>query len=271
MPEEMVNFVEQETHLKALIRVGGDIETLKRLAAAGYPVVVEKGIQPHKDWWMGHYVLITGYNDEHAIFITQDSYVMADYSVSYMDFSERWWRDFNYLYLVIYPPEDKERILALLGPHADPGFNIRAALAKAEQEIQLLAGRDLFFAWYNKGSNLAALGNYAEAAEAYDQAFALYAQLDEAERPWRMIWYQTGPYLAYYHSSRYQDVIQLANTSLKVFSKGGLEESYYWRGLAREALGETTEALYDLQRARKLNVNYVPALEALQNRGVMDP
>ena len=30
----------------------------------------------------------------------------------------------------------------------------------------------------------------------------------------RMMWYQTGPYFAYYYSARYQDVINLANTTL---------------------------------------------------------
>ena len=57
---------------------------------------------------------------------------------------------------------------------------------------------------------------YVDAAFAYDFAFQLYAGLenDETSRPYRIMWYQTGPYFAYYFSGRYQDTINLANTTL---------------------------------------------------------
>ncbi len=41
-PAEMAAYVEKFTTLKALVRVGGDIDLLKRLIAGGFPVVVEK-------------------------------------------------------------------------------------------------------------------------------------------------------------------------------------------------------------------------------------
>jgi hypothetical protein len=271
MPEEMILFVEQKTELQALLRVGGDIENLKRLVAAGYPVIVEKGIHPSGDWWMGHYIVVSGYDDARQRFITQDSLVMADFPVPYETFTERWWRDFNHVYLVIYPPEQEEEVMGLLGPHADPDYNFRYALALAEEDVQHLSGRDLFFAWYNKGANLTALGYYQEAAVAFDHAFELYAAIQETDRPWRIFWYRVDPYPAYYHTGRYQDVINLANTALSRLGKGGLEESYFWRGLARAALGETDRAITDLQNALKFNTNFTPAREELQRMGVEAP
>jgi hypothetical protein len=271
MPEEMLRFVEEKTEFKALLRVGGNIELLKRLVAAGYPVIVEKGIHPSGDWWMGHYVVVSGYDDGRGRFITQDSLVIADNPVPYETFSERWWRDFNHVYLVIYPPGQEAEIMELLGPHADPDYNFRYGLALAEEEIQHLSGRDLFFAWYNKGANLAALGYYQEAAEAFDHAFELYAAVQDADRPWRVFWYRVDPYPAYYHTGRYQDVINLANTALSRLGKGGLEESYYWRGMARAALGETDRAIIDLQNAVKFNTNFSPAREELRRMGVEAP
>jgi len=44
MPYEMVDFVNQNTTYKALFRYGGDADLLKRLIAAGFPVITEKGI-----------------------------------------------------------------------------------------------------------------------------------------------------------------------------------------------------------------------------------
>ena len=52
---------------------------------------------------------------------------------------------------------------------------------------------------------------YGQSALAYDTSFTLYNALPVADRPYRIMWYQTGPYKAYYYTSRYQDVITLAD------------------------------------------------------------
>lgn len=270
-PQEMATYVERFTSLKALVRVGGEVELLKRLIAAGFPVVVEKGFQPPKEDWMGHYEVLNGYDDQRQRFIAQDSYIMPDFPLPYADLEERWWRDFNYVYLVIYPPERESEVLGVLGPQADVLYNYQYAAQKALDEIQRLSGRDLFFAWFNRGTNLTALENYAEAAQAYDQAFAIYASLGKAERPWRVLWYQFGPYQAYYASGRYQDVIRLANTTLSFLAKPVLEEALYWRGLAKDALGDREGAVADLTKAAKLNPNFTLAIEELQRRGLTVP
>jgi tetratricopeptide (TPR) repeat protein len=271
MPEEMLAYVETQTNLNALLRAGGDVDLLKRLLAAGFPVIIEMGHHPSDDWWMGHYVVVSGYDDAWGRFITQDSLVMADFPVPYADISERWWRDFNYLFLVIYPPEREAQLFELLGPRVDQASSMQLALEMASLETQTLAGRDLFFAWYNKGSSLAALGQYGPAAEAYDQAFTIYQDLPEKERPWRMGWYQTGPYQAYYYSGRYQDVIQLANTTLGVFAKPPLEESLYWRGLAKQATGDLDGAIADFKLAVDLNLTFTYGLAELERLGVIYP
>ncbi|HSF80324.1 MAG TPA: C39 family peptidase [Anaerolineales bacterium] len=270
-PEEMAVFVERFTGLKALVRVGGELELLKRLLAAGFPVVIEKGFQPPKEDWMGHYEVINGYDDTRGRFIAQDSYIMADFPLPYDQVVDRWWRDFNYVYLVIYPPEREAEVLGVLGPQADQLYNYQQAAQKALEETTVLTGRDLFFAWFARGSSLVALGDYPAAAQAYDQAFAIYAGLPEEERPWRTLWYQTGPYAAYYHSGRYQDVISLANTTLSFLSQPVLEETFYWRGLAKEGLGDVEGALKDLTKAASLNPNFTLAVEALRSRGAQVP
>jgi len=128
----------------------------------------------------------------------------------------------------------------------------------------------LFFAWFNKGTSHVQLYEYVDAAFAYDYAFLLYADLEDSERPWRIMWYQTGPYFAYYYAGRYQDVINLANTTLydQMLTEPTLEESIYWRGMARLALGETGNAAEDFKQTVWINPNFAPGWEMLNTLGV---
>lgn len=262
---EIVNFVEKQTQLKALWRVGGNLEQVKRLLAAGFPVLIEKGLHPHDDAWMGHYQILSGYDDAKGRFLVYDSYEGPPeaYGVPY-DAILPFWRHFNYTYVVIFPPERQADVQSILGPNSDPQANFRSAAELALRETSNLSGREQFFAWYNRGTNLVFLQDYAGAAQAYDNAFSIYATLTEAERPWRVLWYQDGPYAAYYYTGRYQDVLNLAQTALVTVDKPVLEETYYWRGLAKAALGDQPGALEDLNRAFTLNPNSTPAGEELQ-------
>jgi tetratricopeptide (TPR) repeat protein len=270
MPDEMVRFVETQTDLKALTRVGGDLDLLKRLLAAGFPVIIEKGHHPPDDWWMGHYMVINAYDDGKSRFIAQDSLGRPDTLLSYEEVIP-WWRNFNYVYIVIYPPDRENEVLYLLGPRAEAAYDYQQTAQRAREEIASLEGRDSYFAWFNLGSSLAALGDYAGAAGAYDQAFAINAGLPDQQRLYRMLWYQTGPYAAYYYSGRYQDVIDLGNATLSWLGKSDLEETLYWMGLAREATGDMDKAIKNLKRAAELNPNYDLPRQALARLGVDAP
>ena len=88
-------------------------------------------------------------------------------------------------------------------------------------------------------------------------AFSYYANLDTKTRPYRIVWYQTGPYYAYYYSGRYQDVINLANITLASTNEPYLEESYYWRAMAEAALGEFESAQADVQSCLDIHPGFV--------------
>jgi tetratricopeptide (TPR) repeat protein len=108
------------------------------------------------------------------------------------------------------------------------------------------------------------LQDYGGTAQAYDQAFLLYPTIAEKERPWRMMWYQTGPYWAYFYTGRYQDVIDLATKTLDAMSQPVLEESYYWRALARLALSDNKGAIKDLRSSLESHPGFEPALTQLE-------
>jgi hypothetical protein len=283
MPYELQNYItEHVPNISSQLRYGGDIDLLKRMVSAGYPVVVEKGIYEldlnGKMGWMGHYAFVTGYDDTKQEIIYQDTYQPAgappgkNRRISYEKFNEGW-RAFNYIFVVVYPYEREAQVLSLLGNWADNDWATQHALSVAEEETRSLTGIDLYFAWFNKGTSYISLAqpDYSNAALAYDYAFNLYADLtgDDSIRPYRMMWYQTGPYKAYYFSGRYADVINLATTTLEdTISEPNLEESLYWRAQAEYMAGNTNAAIDDYRASLKIHPGWGPAIQGLQDLGV---
>jgi tetratricopeptide (TPR) repeat protein len=232
--------------------------------------VIEKGFEGDRfDGWMGHYEVVSGYDDASEDFWVYDSFVGPDYDfrISYEEVMQNWLA-FNYIYLVNYPLEREAEVMAILGPQADETANFQYAAQKASDEIFANSGREQYFAWYNRGSNLVKLQDFAGAAEAYDQAFAVYAEIPEDLRPWRMVWYQTGPYFAYYYTGRYYVVITLATNTLSHTEEPALEESWYWRGMAKLALGDTVGATEDFLESLVWHPGFEPSIYQLSLLGV---
>jgi len=277
MPYEMVDFVNDETEFRALSRLGGNIELAKKLLAADFPFIAEKGYY-EKDYagkvaWLGHYQFVTGYDDARGEVIVQDTWNDGpNFHVKYEEFmAPEAWLSFDNLFIVVYEPERESELMQVLGPYADPQWAAQHALKVAEDRILATSGINQYFAWYAKGTSHVDLFEYQDAAIAYDQAFTIYNSLgeDDVQRPYRMMWYQTGPYKAYFYSGRYQDVINLANiTLLETISKPTIEESLYWRGQAYYMIGNTNAAIDDYREALRLHPNWGPALQALQDLGI---
>lgn len=272
MPYEMADYVAQQTQLAVIQRSGGSTALLKALIASGFPVLVEKGAYledlTSKVSWMGHYTVVTGYDDAAQQFMTQDSFFQADYPVSYADFISNW-RAFNYLFLVVYSHEKEAELMRALGPYADEMGAFNLALDQSAKEIYTTDSNAQFFAMYNRGTSLVNLQDYTGAAEAYDQAFQLYAKLAVDKRPWRMVWYQTGPYYAYFFSGRYKDVERLATQTIEAASEPYIEESWLWRARARKALGDSDGAVADLHKSLEYHPGFAPSLAELNSLGVV--
>lgn len=275
MPYEMVEFA-QEEGFGALERVGGDLNVLKRLISSGYPVIVEKGTHfrdiHYQMTWMGHYQVLTGFNDPLGYFIAQDPYIEPDFEQPYDTLIEEW-RSFNYTYIVVFPEDEEEEVLGLLGEDATEFRNYERALEKAQAELYQVSGVDQFFAMFNYGTNLVHLRDYAGAAKAYDQAFILYDNLPEdlSIRPYRILWYQTWPFYAYYYTGRYADVIGKATqNSIEMVRDDlpALEESYYWRGIAKIAMGDQESGIDDLLQCLEYHRDFEPCIQALNKQGI---
>ena len=250
-PEEMVAYTYSLGDVHAVMGYATDMDVLKRLLSGGFPVIVETWFVPEPGDEMGHYRLLTGYDDAEGAFVSQDSYNGPDQILSYAEMGDLW-KVFNRVYVVVYREDQAQVVEDLLGNGEDQEAMYRDALAVALAEIT--ANPDDRFAWFNAGTNYVGLKRYEEAATAYDQARML-------KLPWRMLWYQFGPFEAYLGAGRYQDVIDLANANLAAASN--LEESYAYRALARRALGDEVGAREDLQQALRYNPHFADAIEAL--------
>jgi tetratricopeptide (TPR) repeat protein len=256
--DEMTTYARSQG-LGAIDRVGGTLDLLKALTANGFPVLVEMVYYDGDDYnrdWMAHNRVIVGYDDATQNFYAYDSLLGNGEDgrgrpIPYADFDGRW-KPFNRDYLVLYRPEEEEKVRAILGDHWDATYSAEFALSQAEAEIA--AGGYDSFTMFNKGSSLVLLGRYEEAAAAFDEA-------RNRGLPWRFLWYQYGPFEAYLQVGRNEDVITLARAV--VDSTPGVEEAYYYAALAYRAQGDLIRAKANLEVAVLRNSSFAAAASAL--------
>ena len=244
------------------------MEMLKRLIAAGFPVVIERGYMDAKEGWMGHYGLIYGYDDATEKVNIPDTY-LGEIKMNYADV-EMYWAQFDDIYLVLYPWEREQEVKDILGPHWDDQYNKLYALDQIDTRIYSAEGRELFFAWYSRGSILVEMQDYMGAAQAYDKAFEVYNTLTESERPWRVTWYQTGPYFAYFYSGRYQDTLALAQKTISRSAEPAIPETFVWAGRASKLIGNYPQAIYYFNQALEWHPDWWVAKDELARMGVTE-
>lgn len=256
--DEMARYAAERGAATAL-RVDGRIAVLESLVAAGVPTIVETWFEPEPGDEMGHYRVVTGYDSAARTLRVADSYLGPNVALPYEAF-DRDWRAFNRAFLAVFPAEREAEVVRLIGPDGTAMWSGAAATAGSEVERAPDA-----FGWFNLGSSLLAKGDAAGAAAAYDHARALGL-------PWRMLWYQFGPFEAYGALGRWSDVQSLAEAN--VANAPDLEESWYWLGRAREANGDAPGAGRSWRRAIELNPLFAApqqALSALAGSGQGEP
>jgi hypothetical protein len=257
-PEELVYFV--RTHagwLNAEFRVGGDLQLLKHLVAAGFPVMIEESFYfedpywPNDDLWAAHYLLVTGYDDSAQTITGQDSFHGPNQVITYSTL-DNYWQIFNRVFLLVYLPGQQEALKAVLGDNWDPDLNRQHALEVAQAETQ--SEPDNAFTWFNLGSNLVYFERYGEAASAYDTARNLGL-------PQRMLRYQFGPFFAYFHATMTTELVAVTEYALQRTPNS--EEALLWHGWALYRMGKKLEAVADWQKALEYHPGYQDAQYAL--------
>jgi len=209
---------------------------------------------------MGHYRLLTGYDDPSQRWLVFDSFdstgvdLKQPYGGIHLSYDEvdELWAVFNRAYIAIYPDDLTPVVLSILAEDSVDAIMWQRALQHAQIEVEQRP--DSAFAWFNLGTDLVALDQLEQAAAAYDRAMVIGL-------PWRMTWYQFGAFRSYYEIGRYEELISLADATIA--TADNIEEIYYWRGLGLAARGDTAGARQAWQKAIELNPSYPEAAAAL--------
>ena len=259
-PEEMVAYA-QEQGFQARVFINGNEEQLKLLLSNQLPVLIETWLEPEPNDGLGHYRLLIGYDDAAQEWIASDSFVGTGVKpnetyrgirVSYQEMDPLW-AVFNRTYLILYPDRLTPLVQAIIGEDMSQSIMWQNSLQRFQQEIQARPNDP--FAWFNLGSSLVAMGQFEQAAIAYDQARNIGL-------PWRMLWYQFGPFEAYYQTGRYDELIGLAEATIRT-SGGEIEELFYWKGRALAAKNDAAGARQAWEEALALKPTYAAAAAAL--------
>ena len=241
--------------LRAIARMGGTTDMLKRLVANGFPVLVENvyydGARSFRNW-TSHNRVVVGYDDTLQVIYALDSVLggganNTGRAFGYAEFEARW-RPLNHNYLVIYKAEDTLRLRAIIGEHWDPLYN--AEWTRDHVQSNLYAPERDVFDNFNLGIALSVLGEYQLAAQAFDVARVIGL-------PGRMLWYQFEPFEAYLQIGRTRDVLDL--TRAIIAQEPGVEEMYYYIARAYLIEGNLEQTITNLEAAVWRNPFYTDA------------
>ena len=261
-PDELRYYILNEAGwLRAEFRVAGDIDLLKRLLAASYPVIVEEASTldpqdangPNDDLWDAHYLLITGYDDTTEVLTAQDPLRGPDKKIPYDQFMADW-KPFNYVYMVIYFPQNEEEVKSILGNNWDLDQSRKNAMDIAQAAVT--SDPNDKFAWFNLGSNLVYFDRYQEAAQAYDKAYTIGL-------PQRMTRYQFGPFFAYYNNDQIDYLLELTKNTYTPINGYYAEEALLWHGYGLYRKGDYAGALKDWNKALDVHPGYLDAESAI--------
>jgi hypothetical protein len=266
-PDELAAYVNEQTNLRAAVYTGGDLILLKHLIAAGFPVIVEKGlIEDEEEGWIGHYLTVFGYDDGRQEFDTLDTLLgpwdSSGLPVSYPEMGN-YWSHFNNTFVIVYQPEQEAQLHNILGPvMIEPLQMWQQAAVNAQQQLENEPENP--FIWFNLGTNLTELAEVTGDTNYYQSAAAAYDRAREIGLPFRMLWYQFQPYEAYLAVGRFDDVTTLTNAVLSTSGGDDVEETYLYQGLMRLAMGNIEGAVASYQEAVRLNSGYDAAVQALR-------
>lgn len=254
-PHELRDFVLANTDMEAAVFAGADLPMVKRLIAAGLPVIVEKGLLPDEaTGWMGHYLTLVGFDDVTGVVFTRDTFHgpwEEDGRLSYDDLLADW-KAFNNTIVVVYPTGQQGEVDQIT---RNWRTNPAAMWINAAESAQAAAAANDAnpFDWFNLGTSLTQLAKLSDDQSQWQQAAAAYDQARLLTLPPRMLWYQFDPFEAYLAAGRPSDTLALAEATFSTQGGRSVEEVWLYQGLALRAQGDEAGARAAFSRVESLN------------------
>ena len=226
----------------AFTRPDGNMSLLREFINNDIPVIARTRTKISEN--IGHFRVVKGYDDAKGVIIQDDSLQGSNLEFSYADFNALW-ETFNYEYLVLVTPEKKDIAEVILGENLSETIawenaleTSAAALVKNPENIYAQFGRSVAF--YH-------LGRYQESVDAFE--------LVEGKMPFRTLWYQIEPILAYQKLRMYERVFamteEILNNGNRAFS-----ELYQIRGEIYQAQGKDDLARQEFDKVLLYNKNF---------------
>ena len=232
-------------------RPNGSIELIKLFITYDIPIIARTLLKTDED--IGHYRVIKGYDETTQELIQDDSLQGKNLRYLYENFNALW-KQFNYEYLVLVPQDKVEIAKAILGEDADEKTAWQKALRQAQGKLQ--ENPNDIYARFNLSVALYNVGEYQRSAEEFEKIEHLL--------PFRTLWYQIEPILAYYELGNYSRVFQITDRVLSNYNRA-FSELYILRGNIYKTQGNIEGARSEFQKAVFYNVNLKPAQEALDS------
>jgi tetratricopeptide (TPR) repeat protein len=220
-------------------RPAGDIELLQQFVAQDIPVVTRTWLKQGED--IGHFRVVKGYDKNRGVVIQDDSLQGKDLSYSYADFLELW-KAFNYEFLVLVPAEKKQVAEQIMGERTELVSAWSTALELAHKELS--KEPDNIYAEFNTSVALYHLGRYQESLTSFEKV--------ESKLPFRMLWYQVEPLMAYYKAGNYDKVMTMSDAILARQNRA-YSELYYLRGLVYQKQSQQQQAQETFSLAEQYN------------------
>ncbi len=238
----------------ALVGAGGAITTVRGLLANGFPVIVARWMTDTGGAGVMRYQLVRGYDHLSATLTLYNPAAGAEVTLSYGEM-DAGWRGSNRRYLVVYPPDEKRRVWAVVARRGEKEM-WQGALAQARHELQ--ADADDALARLNEADALTALARYGEAWSSFEQAIG-------GNLPPRILWYRLSVYRCLLKLGEYDKVLKLSQSALQGGAR--MEELHLYRARAYAALGNADQARKEYDKALQIHPRWKPAEEGLKALG----
>lgn len=241
----------QDYNLIPYHRPAGDIDTIKLFITYDIPVIARTWTKENED--IGHYRVIKGYNDTQREIIQDDSLQGSNLRYSYETFNILW-EKFNFEYLVLVPTDKQEIAEKILAENKDAKNAWTKAVEISKQQLEKNPGN--IYAQFNLSVALYNIGDYENSVKEFGKV--------EHKLPFRTLWYQIEPILAYQKLKKYDRVFEITDRILNNQNRA-FSELYLIRGEIYLEQGQTNLAREEFEKAVFYNKNFKKAQEKLNS------
>lgn len=231
----------KEYGLTPYLRPNGDKEVIKKFIASDIPVITRTLLKEGDD--IGHFRVIKGYDNATGEFTQDDSLQGHNLTYSYDEFMNLW-KPYAYEYLVLIPSGKDDIAKSIIGENIDEQMAWQTAIDNA-RSVLATDPTDMY-ARLNLSVGLYHTGDYEGAIREFETV--------ETRLPFRTLWYQIEPIMAYYKSGSYDEALSRIEKILSNQNRA-YSELYIIRGKIYENQGKSDEARAEYDKALVYNKN----------------